>query len=371
MKLSKSSVGNEEAAAVARVIQAQYLGMGQEVQNFESEIKAFLDTNAEVICVSNGTIALQLAIEALDIGIGDEVLVPSITYVASFQAISATGAIPIACDVTPERVFIDLEDAKKRLTANTKAILPVHWASNSADMNPVYDFARSHKLRVIEDAAQAFGCLRDGKKVGAEGDVICFSFDGIKNITSGEGGAVLTFDQVVAQRIRDARLLGIEKDTEQRYQGKRSWNFDVHRQGWRSHMSNIMAAIGREQLKKINFFASKRRTYATIYVKLLSTIREIKIFDFDYSQVLPHIFVVRVQAEYRDALRIFLEKEGIETGIHYKPNHLLSFFKTPYALEQSEKLWTELLTLPLHPDLNEHDIINVAGLIHQFFKKNA
>ena len=371
MRLSKSVVGAEEIEAVSRVIEAQYLGMGHEVQQFENEIKDYLGTAAEVVCVSTGTVAIQLALEALDIGVGDEVLVPSITYVASFQAISATGATPIACDVTSDKVFIDLEDAERRLTVNTKAILPVHWASNSADMNAVYDFARSHNLRVVEDAAQAFGCLRDGEKVGTKGDVICFSFDGIKNITSGEGGAVLAFDSVVAQRIRDARLLGVEKDTEQRYQGKRSWAFDVHRQGWRSHMSNIMAAIGRAQLKKINSFAVRRRSYAKSYVELLSPIREITIFGFDYSQILPHIFTIRVQAEYRDALKSFLEKEGIESGIHYQPNHLLSFFKTSYSLEQSEKLWTELLTLPLHPDLSEADIIQVAHLIHQFFKNHA
>ena len=250
IRLSKSCVGEEEKIALARVIDEGFLGMGKEVQSFEREIAEFIGTELNVICVNTGTAALHLALACLGIGAGDEVLVPSITYVASFQAIAATGARPIACDVTMDKVFIDLEDAEKRITDRTKAIMPVHYGSNSIGIEAVYEFAKRYKLRVVEDAAHSFGCYRNGKKVGASGDIICFSFDGIKNITSGEGGAVVTADNILARRIMDARLLGVEKDTEMRFEGKRSWSFDVRHIGYRYHMSNLMAAIGREQLKK-------------------------------------------------------------------------------------------------------------------------
>jgi dTDP-4-amino-4,6-dideoxygalactose transaminase len=223
--------------------------MGREVQLFEEDIAEFLGVPKEwVVCVNSGTAALQLAVEYVKRPCGNDVLVQSVTYLATFQAISAAGAAPVACEVLPKNVTIDLQDAKKRLSSTTKAIVPVHSASNPGNLDSIYDFAHKYGLRVIEDAAHAFGCIYKSRKIGSFGDIICFSFDGIKNITSGEGGAVVTADQELAQYIRDARLLGVEKDTEKRFSGKRSWEFDVRRQGYRYHMSNIMAAIGRVQL---------------------------------------------------------------------------------------------------------------------------
>lgn len=141
--------------------------------------------------------------------------------------------------------------------------MPVHYASNPVDLDGVYAFAEKHGLRVIEDAAHAFGCLYKGRKIGSFGDVACFSFDGIKNITCGEGGCIVTSDQAVAEAARDGRLLSVEKDTEKRFSGQRSWEFDVERQGWRYHMSNVMAAIGRVQLTRLDGeFAPKRRELA-------------------------------------------------------------------------------------------------------------
>jgi dTDP-4-amino-4,6-dideoxygalactose transaminase len=368
IRLSKSSVGQEEKDAVCRVIEAGYLGMGKEVQLFEEEITAYLGTDLEVICVNTGTAALHLALLCLDIGPGDEVLVPSITYVASFQAIAATGAKPIACDVTVDRVFIDLEDAKKRLTKRTKAIMPVHWASNSQDMDAVYDFAGAHGLRVVEDAAQAFGCVRNGAKVGTVGDTICFSFDGIKNITSGEGGCVITGDKELARRIKDARLLGVEKDTEKRYQGQRSWSFDVNHQGFRYHMSNLMAAIGREQLKKLARFGDHRKELVEHYCNDFSSNKSIEIFDFNYTSIISHIFPIRVINGMRDNLMTYLQGQGIECGIHYQANHKLKLFSTDYSLPVAELLGEQLLSLPLHADLTEverkHVSSNVLGFLN-------
>lgn len=366
IRLSKSCVGQEEKDAVCRVIDAGYLGMGKEVQLFEEEIKAYLGTDLEVICVNTGTAALHLALLCLGIGPGDEVLVPSITYVASFQAIAATGARPIACDVTIDRVFIDLDDAAKRLTKHTKAIMPVHYASNSQDMDAVYTFAATHNLRIVEDAAQAFGCARNGAKAGTVGDVMCFSFDGIKNITAGEGGCVVTGDMELARRIKDARLLGVEKDTEKRYQGQRSWSFDVKHQGFRYHMSNIMAAIGREQLKKLHRFSEHRKSVVSQYRNDFSGNKSIQLFDYDCSGIVPHIFPIRVSNGMRDELMNFLQSIGVECGIHYQPNHNLQIFSTTYELPTAKLLGEQMLSLPLHAELTEAERRNVSANVLEF-----
>lgn len=355
VRLSKSCVGEEEKNALARVIDAGYLGMGREVQLFEEELKAYLGTESEVVCVNTGTAALHLSMSCLDIGPGDEVLVPSITYVASFQAITATGARAVACDVTAERVFIDLVDAERRISPHTKAIMPVHYASDSQSMSDVYAFAKRHNLRVIEDAAHGFGCTRNGKRIGYEGDVICFSFDGIKNITSGEGGAVVTADKELARRIKDARLLSVESDTEKRYKGERSWSLDVKHQGFRYHMSNLMAAIGREQLKKIDRFSAHRKKCVSRYREGLKGVKALEFLDLDYTNIVSHIFVVRITDGRRDMLMDQLRAKKIECGIHYMPNHLLEFFSTDYSLRVSEQLGRELLSLPLHADLTEKE----------------
>lgn len=366
VRLSKSCVGEEEKAALARVIDAGYLGMGLEVQLFEEELRAYLGTDAEVICVNTGTAALHLALSGLDIGPGDEVLVPSITYVASFQAISATGARAVACDVTPERVFIDLVDAERRISPHTKAIMPVHYASDSQSMADVYAFAKRHNLRVIEDAAHGFGCTRNSQRIGCTGDVICFSFDGIKNITSGEGGAVVTADKELARRIKDARLLSVERDTEKRYKGERSWNLDVKHQGFRYHMSNLMAAIGREQLKKVDRFGGHRKACVARYREGLKEARGLVFLDLDYGNIVSHIFVVRIVNGRRDELMDTLRANKIECGIHYMPNHLLDYFATDYSLPIAEKLGGELLSLPLHADLSVSDQDRVIAEVLKF-----
>ena len=182
MRLAKSVVGQRELEALAHVIEVGYLAMGADVQSFELELAEYLQTEREVVCVNTGTAALHLALQACDVGPGDEVLVPSLTYVASFQAVSATGATPVACEVRRETVCLDVEDAAKRITPKTKAIMPVHFTGNTGDLDAVYDLAKKHQLRVIEDAAQAFGCSHGAEFLGARGDITCFSFDGIKNI---------------------------------------------------------------------------------------------------------------------------------------------------------------------------------------------
>ncbi len=367
IRLSKSTIGQEEKNAVLSVLEKEYLGMGEEVRIFEENIKEYLQTSKEVICVNTGTSALHLAIEALDLNSDDEILVPSLTYIASYQAISGANVKAVSVDICEDTLFIDIVDAKNRLTSKTKAILAVHYASSSKGMNEVYKFAKENNLRVIEDAAQAFGCKRDGKRVGVDGDIICFSFDGIKNITSGEGGAIVTSDDKIIQRVKDTRLLGVEKDTEKRYQGQRSWDFDVKYQGYRYHMSNIFATIGIEQLKKIAIIEKKRKEIVKYYLENLKYIKEVSFLDFDYDEIISHIFVIKTSR--RDELREHLLSKNIECGIHYKPNHLLTKYKSNYSLPIVEKVYEEILTIPCQLDLTIHEQDYVINTIKEFFNE--
>lgn len=371
IRLSRSSVGDEEKAALNRVIDGGYLGMGAEVQAFEHEIAASIGGNREVVCVATGTAALHLALAALDIGSGDEVIIPTITYVASFQAVSATGATAVACDMVAETAFMDVADAERRITPHTKAIMPVHYASDAGHMDAVYVLAERHGLRVIEDAAHAFGCVRNGAPVGATGDILCFSFDGIKNITSGEGGAIVTGDALVAQRVRDARLLGVERDTEARYSGGRSWDFDASRQGFRYHMSNLMAALGREQLRKLSRFSERRRTIAARYRAAWSGSNAVRLLDLNWADIVPHIFVVRIDTGQRDGLVHHLRERGIECGLHYKPNHFLSLYGDGQPRPVAEKLYDEMISLPIHAELTDKQQDRVIAEVDAYLTGTA
>ncbi len=373
IRLSQSIVGQQESDALIKVILDDgYLGMGEQVNNFEREIACYLGVPEEwVICVNSGTAALHLAVQAVTKA-DDEVLVQSLTFVSSFQAISAARAKPVPCEVHPETITINLRDAENRITKKTRAIMPVHYASNPENLDKVYEFARKYKLRVIEDAAHAFGCTFKKKKIGSFGDIICFSFDGIKNITSGEGGAVVTQNTETAQRIRDSRLLGIEKDTEKRFLGERSWDFNVVEQGYRYHMSNLFATIGRVQLSRLNNeFAPKRIKLAKLYRKQLENVVGLQFLNTNLGPVVPHIQPVRVLEGKRNNLRLTLESQGIQTGIHYKPNHLLTFYNTGgMQLPVSERLYEELLSLPLHPGLSSNDVKKVCQTVIKFMKSS-
>jgi len=364
IRLSKSCVSETEKSAVLDVLDREFLGMGAEVREFETILTNYF--GRECNCVVNGTAAIQLALQACGIGKGDEVLIPSLTYVASFQAVTATGAVPIACDIDKDTLILDWKDAQKRITKNTKAIIPVHYTGGVGDLKGIYNFASENNLRVIEDAAHAFGTIHEGALVGSFGDIVCFSFDGIKNITSGEGGCIVSNDQVVNKRIKDMRLLGVQNDTEKRYSGQRSWVFDVTMQGWRYHMSNVMAAIGIEQFKRKEYFFKQRRLLAKKYDSVFKGSEKVLTLDRDYDSVVPHIYVVMLPfMSDRVALQTKLLELGIQTGIHYFPNHNLSFFKchTQSLLPVTDKIFPSMLTLPLHPDLKIEDVEYVANCL--------
>ena len=360
IRLSKSDISDKEIKNVIKVLKKGFLGMGDEVKAFELKLSNYL--GREVVCVANGTAALQLALQACNIGHGDEVLVPSLTYVASYQAIIATGAKPVSCDVDKEELIIDISDAKNKITDKTKAIMPVFFSGGVGNLEALYLFANNNKLRVIEDSAHAFGSKYKNRLIGSFGDVTCFSFDGIKNITSGEGGCIVTNDKEVAKKLKDSRLLGVEKDTENRYLGKRSWEFDVTEIGWRYHMSNIMASIGISQLERLNYFSKKRQELAKKYDRLFDNNNNIFPLKRDYESIVPHIYVVKIKGLIsKKELRESMLELNIETGSHYQPNHLLTLFSNSGDCPNTEEISKELISLPLHTSLSLKQIEYVAG----------
>ncbi len=340
--------------------------MGEATREFEVAIANYLKiSDNHVATVNTGTSALHIALSAIDIQPGDEVLVPSLTYVASFQAISALGATPVACEVLPNTLFLDPIDVRNKITSKSKAIMPVHYASSCKGIEDIYLIAKEFSLRVIEDAAQAFGSEYKGKKVGSFGDIICFSFDGIKNITCGEGGAVVSSDLYFIEKVRDMRLLGVIKDTEKRYLGQRSWDFDVVEQGFRYHLSNINAAIGSSQLSRIGGFKDKRQKIAKKYVADLFSLENIQTLDFSFDEVMPHIFVIKSLD--RNELREYLLGKNIEVGIHYKPNHKLTKYKCGFELPVTDLIYEQILTLPCHYDLTNEEQEYVIKSIRDFY----
>ena len=369
IKVSKSILDKEEVGAVSRVmLEDGYIGMGQEVKKFEEELQSFLKTDMALTLVNTCTSALHLATLAVTEP-GDEVLIQSLTYLASFQAISAAGAVPVACEVLPETLTIDLKDAEKKISSKTKAIMPVHYASDPGDLDSIYEFAKKHGLRVIEDAAHAFGSTYGGKLIGSFGDIVCFSFDPIKNITSIDGGAIVTGDKEIATCVRQGRVLGIPKDSEARDGGSRLYEFEVKSQGYRYHMSNVCAAVGRVQLGKFPIFKDARQKLAKRYLESLRGVSGVSIFEKNYDNIVPHIFPVRILDGKRDALKNYLGENGIETVVHYLPNHLLEYYRNDsYKLPVTEAIYSELLTLPLHPDVSLEDQDYIIDRISEFMK---
>ena len=214
-------------------------------------------------------------------------------------------------------------------------------------------------MKVIEDSAHAFGSIYKGKKIGSQGYINCFSFDGIKNITTGEGGCVVTNDKTIINKIKNSRSLGVINESELRYKNKKKWKINVKSQGWRYHMSDINAAIGNAQLKRFKFLAKKRQSIAKLYDKIfLKKNHLLKIFNRDYNKEVPHIYcVVLNNSTDRDKLREKLLKNNIQTGIHYIPGYLLDYYKKNKRLfPNCEKVHKKVLTLPLHPDISPKNI---------------
>jgi perosamine synthetase len=298
---------------------------------------------------------------------GDEVIVPSLTFCATIQAITALGAIPVFCEVHEEDLNINIADVKKRITKKTKAIICVHYCGNACDMDSLLQIGKEHNLLIVEDAAHAFGSSYKGKKIGSFGDVTCFSFDPIKNLTTGEGGAVVLSNNDVAEEIRRKRILGIDKDTWHRYRNERSWFYEVTTQGYRYHMSNINAAIGLAQMKKFDSFVKKKKAIVKKYDDAFKNLKGLRLLELNLEETAPFTYITRVLDGKRDIAMEFLKTKGVGTGVHYIANHIQPFFsKYSTPLPVTDKLWKEILTLPLYFDMSDADVDLVIQSVKEF-----
>lgn len=369
LPVSRPSIGVEELEEIKKVFDTGWLGLGSTVYEFENKIKEYLGAG-NVIAVNSGTNALHVALDAFDIGEGDEVIVPSLTYCACIQVITALKARPVFCEIDPETLNVDIEDVEKRITPETKAIIPVHYCGNACDMDTLLNIGKDRNIRIIEDAAHAFGSSYKGKKIGSFGDATCFSFDPIKNITCGEGGAVVLSDDSIAELIRRKRILGIDKDTWKRYKNERSWFYEVTTQGYRYHMSNINAAIGLAQFKKLDVFIERKTKIVKSYNEQFKDLGGIKLLDWNLDNTAPFTYIIRVLDGKRNELMDFLQERGIGTGIHYIANHTQPFFKKFVgSLPVTEKICGEILTLPLYFDMTDRDINLVIESVQEFTKR--
>jgi dTDP-4-amino-4,6-dideoxygalactose transaminase len=363
-------VGVDTLKHLTDALDVGWLGMGATTKEFEERIAAYLGLRDRyVVCTNTGTSAMHVALLAAGIGPGDEVITPSFNYVADHQAIHATGAEAVMCDVREDDLGIDVASAESVIGPRTKAIVPLHFAGVPCRIGEVYALAHRHGLRVVEDACHAFGSTVDGGKIGSGGDVQFFSFDPVKVITSIDGGCVVTPHRAEYERLQHLRLLGVDKDTTLRYQNRRAWDYDVVSEGFRYHLTNIMASVGVSQIKRIDEFIASRRAVCERYSEAFDGLPGVRVLRRDYSDVSPFIYSLRVPGERREALIAHLGARGIDAGIHFIPVHRHTYFanarRSPMPV--TEQVVEQVITLPLHSLMAERSILRVIDGVRSFF----
>ena len=364
-------LGPEVHKAVDDALDAGWLGMGPLTARFEEELSAWLELgDRRLVSTSSCTAAIHLACVLAGIGPGDEVICPSFTYVAGHQAVTMTGADVVFCDIEPDSYGIDPAAAEALIGERTKAIMAVHYAGPACRIDEVNALARRHSLRVVEDAAHAFGTRAGGQPIGSFGDLTAFSFGPVKAITSLEGGALVVPDESDVQTVHELRILGIDSDTAARYRRGRSWEYDVVRQGYRYHLGSIPAAIGLAQLAMADELIENRRRYCRYYNERLAGIEGLTLPATDFVDVSPFIYFVLVpDADARPRFMEHLAARGVATGIHFLGAHELSFYEQARRgdLRVTEDVARRQVTIPLHPVMSEETLDRVAGAIESFF----
>jgi dTDP-4-amino-4,6-dideoxygalactose transaminase len=356
LKQQYTSIQSEIDAATARVLKSGWFILGPEVQAFENEFAEYVGARYG-IGVGSGTEALHLALLALEVGAGDEVITVPNTAVATVAAIELAGAQPVLVDVCADSMTMDPARVEAAITPRTRALIPVHLFGQSADLEPLAQIARKHKLALLEDCAQAHGATYRGGRVGTFGDIAAFSFYPTKNLGAyGDGGMILTNDAGLAERVRLARQYGWRE----RYES------ETH--GLNSRLDELQAAILRVKLTHLDAWNQARRERAAVYTELVPNRRVRAPVEMSYARHVFHLYVV--QAERRAALAQFLQARGIGTAIHYPtPVHLQGAYRhlaPEGALPVSERLAREILSLPLYPELELADVRVVAEAIRDF-----
>ncbi len=361
---SAPDIDSREINAVIKVLKSGWITTGPMVRKFESDFQNFIGSGVEAISVNSATAGLHLALEALGVSNGDEVIVPSLTFTATAEVVRYLGADVKFVDIDPVTLNIDIKAIRAEITPKTKAIMLVHYAGLSCHMDDIFILAKEFNLKVVEDAAHALPTTYRGKIVGSlMSDVTVFSFYANKTMTTGEGGMVVTRNVDLAKHMRIMRLHGIDRDAFDRFHSKKpTWYYEVVAPGFKYNMTDISAAIGIHQLKKLPGFLERRRYLAKRYFDALSDLPIIlPADDTDGGSHSWHLFIIRLQVGAkinREKLIQFLSDKGIGTSVHYVPLHRQPYWRDKYELTndmfpESDKAYLSMISIPLYTAMTD------------------
>lgn len=364
-------IEDDDIEAVVKILKSDFLTTGPAILEFEEAVAHYVGAKYAV-SFSNGTAALHGACFAAGIQEGDEVITTPMTFAASANCVLYQGGTPVFADIDDSTYNIDPKKIEEKITSKTKAIIPVHFTGQPAELDEIHRLAQEHNLVVIEDAAHALGASYKKKRIGGLSDMTMFSFHPVKHITSGEGGVITTNDDVYYQKLLQFRSHGIIKDQQLMTESHGPWYYEMQSLGFNYRMTDIQAALGANQLKKIDHFLSRRKHYVSLYNEAFESRDEIRIPaqhpDGDSSW---HLYIIRLQTEKmkvsRKVIYEELMKENIGVNVHYIPVHKMPYYQQlGYGKETypvAEKLYEEILTLPLFPKMSVDDINDVITAV--------
>jgi len=372
---ARPDTGQEEIDAVARVLRSGWLSTGPETRAFETEFADFLGGGVHAIAVNSATAALHLAMEAIGIGPGDEVIAPTLTFTATVEVARYLGADAVLVDVDPVTLNMDPARIEAAITPRTKAILPVHYAGLACDMDAIFDIARRHQLQVVEDAAHALPATYKGQYVGQlASSSASFSFYANKTMTTAEGGMVVTRDADLAARMRVMRLHGISRDVFDRFHSTTpGWYYEIIAPGFKYNMPDLAGALGRVQLQRLPGFLARRQKLAARYFKELADLPLILPADAPAGETHGwHMFVIRLSDAARlnrDQVIQALSDAGIGTSVHYLPLHRQPYWRDRYGLspEQfpiADDAYLRMVSIPLFTAMSDDDQTRIIAALH-------
>jgi len=368
--LFKPSIGKEELNALKEIFESGWIGLGPKTAEFETLFANYLKVKC-CVGTNSATNALDLALKIFDFPKG-EVLVPTITFVSTGHVVQYNPQLRLNfVDVDEKTLCIDVDDLKKKINPETKAVIPVHIGGQPCDMNAIHDIIEdsSQEIKIIEDCANAAGGVYNGRKLGTIGDIGCFSFEAKKNMTTGDGGMIATNMNELEERLKQLRWVGINKDTWKRFSSEStySWYYEINELGYKYNMNDIMAAIGIEQLKKLDSFNSKKRIIIRRYIEELGDLDWLSVPDY-YDLENGGYWLVIVKVQERDRFFTYMAQNGITLGVHFMPIHLHPYYKEiiPSSLPKAEKVWQDIVSLPLFFGMTDEMLDYVIATIRNF-----